>query len=162
MALTRTTPDEVRAVLGVSAEELEDATLDLKVFTDQLELDLSDIDSTLPALLDSILATPVLSRTAEQTKVFTIANLFSAYAYGRILLTSLPLFSPKKLTDGRAEFERFADPFEAVRNGVNAGYVSIRARLQAALTLLSGYTPPAAITPIFTIAAPLAVDPVTA
>jgi hypothetical protein len=162
MALTRTTADEVRAVLGVSDEELEDLTLDLKVFTDQLELELSDIDSTLPALLDSILATPVLSRTAAQTKVFTIANLFSAYAYGRILLTSLPLFSPKKVTDGRAEFERFADPFEAVRNGVNAGYVSIRARLQAALTLLSGYTPPAAITPIFTIAAPLAVDPVTA
>jgi hypothetical protein len=162
MALTRTTTDEVRAVLGVSAEELEDITLDLKVFTDQLELELSDIDSTLPALLDLILATPVLSRTAAQTKVFTIANLFSAYAYGRILLTSLPLFSPKRMTDGRAEFERFADPFEVVRNGVNAGYVSIRARLQAALTLLSGYTPPAAITPIFTIAAPLAVDPVTA
>lgn len=162
MALTRTTPDEVRAVLGVSDEELEDATLDLKVFTDQLELELSDIDSTLPALLDSILATPVLSRTAAQTKVFTVANMFSAYAVAKTLLTSLPLFSPKKVTDGRAEFERFADPFEAVRNGVNAGYVSIRARLQAALALLSGYTPPAAITPIFTVAAPLAVDPVTA
>jgi hypothetical protein len=161
MALTRTTADEVRAVLGVSDEELEDLTLDLKVFTDQLELELSDIDATLPWTLDTILAIPSVSRTAAQAKVFTIANLFSAYAYGKILLTSLPLFSPKRMTDGRAEFERFADPFETVRNGVNAGYVSLRARLQTALTTLNGYAAPAAITPIFSVSIGLAVDPVT-
>jgi hypothetical protein len=54
MALTRTTHDEVRAVLGVSVEEIENSTLDLKVFTDQLEIELSDIGSTLPAQLDTI------------------------------------------------------------------------------------------------------------
>lgn len=161
MALTRTTYDEVRAVLGVSDEELENATLDLKVFTDQLELELSDISVLLPTSLDTITAQP--SKTATEQKLLNVANMFSAYAYARILLTSLPLFSPKRLTDGRAEFERFADPFQGVRDGVSAGYTAMRVRLQSAFaTLEATYSAPVITPLVFTIAAGLAVDPVTA
>lgn len=162
MALTRTTYDEVRAVLGVSVEELEDATLDLKVFTDQLELELSDISSTLGSTLDTITAIPDISRTDAQKKLFLVANMFAAYAYAKVLLTGLPLFSPKRLTDGRAEFERFADPFESVRDGVSAGYVGLRVRLQNALAALDpAYSAPTTTRLVFTAAVGLAADPIT-
>ncbi len=163
MALIRTTHDEVRAVLGVSNEELEDATLDLKVFTDQLEFELSDIDEGLPATLTAIAALAEGARTAAQQKVFVVANMFSAYAYGKVLLTSLPMFSPKRITDGRAEFERFLDPFNDVRDGVSAGYTGLRVRLQNALASLdNAYSAPTTSRVVFTAAVGLAVDPITA
>ena len=163
MALTRTTYDEVRAVLGVSDEEITNATLDLKVFTDQLELELTDIDPSLPTYLDTITGVVEGARTPEQKKLFAVGNMFSAYAYAKILLTSLPLFSPKRVTDGKAEFERFLDPFQEVRDGVSAGYVSMRVRLQTALAALNNaYSAPQASTVVFTASVGLAVDPVTA
>jgi hypothetical protein len=163
MALTRTTHDEVRATLGVSDEELENATLDLKVFTDQLELELSDIDPTLPTTLDTITAIAEGSRTAAQAKLFNIANIFCSYAYAKVLLTSLPLFSPKTITDGRAEFERHINLMDDVRDGISAGYSALRTRLQDALAALgSGYTAPVATTIIFATSIGLATDPVTA
>jgi len=163
MALTRTTYDEVRAVLGVSDEEITNATLDLKVFTDQLELELTDIDPSLPTYLDTITGVVEGARTPEQKKLFAVGNMFSAYAYAKILLTSLPLFSPKRVTDGKAEFERFLDPFQEVRDGVSAGYVSMRVRLQTALAALNNaYSAPQAATVVFTASVGLAVDPVTA
>ncbi len=163
MALTRTTHDEVRAVLGVSVEEIENSTLDLKVFTDQLEIELSDIDSTLPAQLDTITGVIESARTPEQKKLFAVANMFSAYAYARILLTSLALFSPKTITDGRAQTERVTDPFADTRDGVQAGYVAMRQRVQAALAIVEpAYTAPARLTQVFTAAVGLASDPVTA
>lgn len=163
MALTRTSHDEVRATLGVSDEELEDATLDLKVFTDQLELELMDISPTLPATLYTIEAIPEASRTAVQAKLFIVANIFCSYAYARVLLTSLPLFSPKRITDGRAEVERHINLMDDVKDGIHAGYSALRTRLQAALAALgSGYTPPVATTVVFTASVGLAVDPITA
>jgi hypothetical protein len=163
MALTRTTYEEVRATLGVSDEELENETLDLKVFTDQLELELTDIDPTLPTTLDTIAALAEASRSAAQKTVFNVANLFVSYAYARILLTSLPLFSPKRVTDGRAEVERHAGMMEDTRDGVYAGYSTLRTRLQNALAALgNGYTAPVATSVAFTASVGLAVDPVTA
>jgi hypothetical protein len=163
MALTRTPHDEIRAVLGVSDDELSDATLNLNMVSDQIELELSDISDTLPTALDAIVATPVLTRTAAQAKLASMAGLFCSYAAAKILLSSLPMFAAKRITDGRAEMERFADPFADIRAGVNSGYTALRLRLQTALAVVdtSFTATTVTVTPIFTVASPLAVDPVT-
>lgn len=60
-----TTYDDVRAVLGVSTDELEDTTLALETYASALLLDLEDVDVALPAAYSALLGT---GRTAADRK----------------------------------------------------------------------------------------------
>lgn len=152
------TYDEIRAVLGVSDEELEDGTLALPMYVKLLQMDLADIDATLETQYTAISALPTKSDLEQ--KLLDVVSVFSAYAISKHLLTSMPLFAPKTITDGRAEVERVTDPFEGVRVGVNTMYPILRARVLAALgNLGTPITADAART--YFVATGLAVNPVT-
>lgn len=147
--------DEIRAVLGVSDDELEDGTLALPMWLTMLRLELGDISEQLE---DRYMFTRAQSTpTPQEQKLLDVVSVFSAYAIAKHLLTSLPLFAPKRITDGRAEVDRVADPFESVRQGVNSNYDTLRGRLNLLLEIAK---PTANIRTYFT-AVGLAVNPIT-
>lgn len=154
-----TTPDEIRAVLGVSQEEIEDVTLAMPLYLRQLQFELSDIDPTLESSYLTIAG--LASRTAAQQKLYDVMQAFAPYQVAKVLLTSAPLFAPRRITDGRAEVERIVDPYAEVREGVDAGFLSLRARLVNALVALGTAVTTESRTLIYSAAAGLAVNPVT-
>lgn len=160
--LDYTTYEEVRAVLGVSATELPDLTLSQPQYGTALTLDLRDISVSVPTLYTTISAIPQISRTADQQWYYDLTRLTAAYAIARNLLTSLPLFSVARLTDGRAEFERQKDIFDDVREAVNAMYNRLMKKLADLLLQLEpGAIVFTEVTQTYTLSIGLGTDPVT-
>lgn len=156
-----TTYDEIRAVLGVSDEEIENVTLALPIYATELEFVLSDISEDVITEYTTIAAIAEGSRTAVQQRYYNVVRLFSSYVIAKSLLTSLPMFGFKSVGDGKADTERF-DKWEDVKAGVEAGYTGLLARLKALLQQLDpGFTPVAPVVRNFIVAAGLASDPVT-
>ena len=155
-----TTYAEVRAVLGVSDEELEDATLSLPLYAQQLELELESVYVSLPSMYSGIQALDPALRTPQQQKLFDIVQVYSAYATGKILLVSAPRFAPKRISDGRAEVERVADPFATLRDDLEQTLTALRARLVRALEALDVVFSPVAGRVYFG-AAGLSINPIT-
>ncbi len=156
-----TTFDEVRAVLGVSDEELEDEVLVQPFYERQLILDIEDVDTGIPDAFDTVSAIPYASRTKVQKRFYDVVQLFSAYALGRTLLTSLPYFAELRMQDGRSEKQRVKDPFAFTRDGVNAGFTAARQSLLAAYAATTGGTATARVTRTLLSGVGLATDPVT-
>ena len=150
--------DEIRAVLGVSDEELEDGTLALPMYLKLLQMEFSDMEPTLE--VQYLAAKGSASPTAEEQKLVDVVSVFSAYAISKNLLTSMPLFAPKRITDGRAETDRVTDPFEGVREGVNSTYQSLKARVLIALSNAGTPTTVATQRTYFAVAG-LAINPIT-
>lgn len=110
-----TTNDEIRAVLGVSEDELEDTTLDLPIYGLQLNTALFKVYSGLSGIYKTVSETPEEDRTASEQRLYDSTRIYAAYKLGRILLGSLKMFAPQKITDGKGEQNRFSDPFEIMR-----------------------------------------------
>lgn len=123
--------EDVRAILGVTDDEIEDATLALPLYLKQLQFALEDIAVGLEPLYLTLNAQP--TRTAVESKLVDVLQVFSAYCISKNLLTAIPLFSPKRIQDGRAVIERFPDPFSDLREGVDMAYISLLARLTGLL-----------------------------
>jgi len=156
-----TTPQEIRAVLGVSSTELTDETLALSMYGTLATLGLEDIHKNLPTEFSTVSALPV--KTSQQQRFVDLVKLYVPYKIAKELLTSLPLFAVKQLSDGRAEFQRQADVFNDLRDGVDAALNSLKFRLSA--TYASMYPAVIVNTPTATFssvrAAGLAVNPIT-
>ena len=158
---TYTTPETVRAVLGVSKTELTDATLNLGIYLTMVEHNLDDVSEGIVAEFAIVSAIPEGTRTAQQKKFFELVQLYAPYSLAKELLVSLPLFSVKSLTDGKAEFQRQDNVFEDVKDGVDAALTSLKYRLLAAYQTLTGATPTTRPTFSTIVSSPLGTDPVT-
>jgi hypothetical protein len=101
-----TTYDEVRAALGVSVDEIEDATLELDMYASALAIELEDIGDTLPGDFATIDGTDPSERTDAQKKVHQGVKAFVPYALALQLASSVPLFAPKAVSDGKATVTR--------------------------------------------------------
>ncbi len=156
---TYTTPDEVRAALGVSATELTDAVLAIPSYVLVATLALEDINVGLPALYTTTVAIP--TPTPDQQRFIDLTKLYATYSIAQNLLTSLPLFAVKALTDGRASFERIADPFEYIRDDLPALLAALKLRLAAIYTTLAGGSAYVRPTLLQVLATGLSLDPVT-
>ena len=142
MLTTYTTYGDVRAALGVSIDELDDATLALKLYDDALNADFDDISGTLRATFTTVnaLTTP----TTAQARFLACARSFATYSVSRTLLSALPMFGPKSVEDGKAKMDRFSNPIKDIAKRVEGEYDRWRARLEDALKALGE----AAATPI--------------
>lgn len=162
MALTDyTTYDEVRAALGVSDDEIEDATLALEMYSDSLILELEDIDLGVTGLFATVKALSEASRTDSQSRFFRYTRLFSTYAVGRQLASSLPLFGPKDQTADKTTVSRFADsPFRDVIKEVRAEYERYRKGLVTAYAAAMSSTATITDFNFFQVSSP-STDPVT-
>lgn len=161
MALTTyTSYAEVRAALGVSETELPDSVLALPMYETLAVTDLEDVYIGIPAKFIELSALP--SRTATEQRFVDLTRLFASYTLAQNLLTSLPLFAVKHLTDGRAGFDRQTDIYADVRDGVQGMYNVVKSRLTAAYKVvepsIAGYVPSSFA---YTTNATLGTDPVT-
>jgi hypothetical protein len=161
MALTDyTTCNDIRAALGVSDEELGDDTLSLELYEYNLMQDLMDVGDTLGD--DYLVVADLTVKTPQAVKFYQATRLFSTYAVARQLLGSLPLFSPKEVSDGKATMSRFSqNPYQDTIKTVKEQYDKFKTRLEAAYsTFKVSDAPVMTVRTLMAIATP-ANDPVT-
>lgn len=155
-----TSPDDIRAALGVSDDEIENVTISLPLYEDNLVVELSSIGSTLATLFATTKALP--TPTDDQKLFLAVTRTFCTYVVARQLTTALPMFAPKQITDGKASIARFSEsPFKETVKEVARQYEIYRARLvalYAALTAASA--PPASPLPYMSVVSP-SYDPIT-
>jgi hypothetical protein len=160
--LSVTTFADIRAVLGVSIEELSDPTLSLDVFALNLEVEMRDLGVSVVSDYLAVLAKPALQRTEQEQWFFTTTKLFGTYAVAKHLLGSLPLFSPREITDGKAAFTRYAaNPYTDTIKAVGAQYAQARSRVSDAYGVLNAQTAVVTGTPLYMAGGPAGYDPVT-
>lgn len=124
-----TSYDEIRAVLGVNDVELADTTLALGVYANNLSAELEDIDTAVPAKFEEVDAIDETQRTDAQRRFYDNTRLFATYAVAKQLLTSLPMFGPKDVSDSKAAISRFSDsPYKETSKKVCGQYDLSRAR----------------------------------
>jgi hypothetical protein len=134
MALTDyTTYAEVRAVLGVDEDELKDEVISLDVFSFGLTADLKDINATLPTQFATVSNKTEADRSEVEQQFFEVTKSFATYAAAKQLLSGLPMFGPKDISDSKTLASRFSDsPYKETANRVEKLYELNRARLVVA------------------------------
>lgn len=152
--------DEVRAALGVEVEELDDSTLELTLYADVLQVELEEVDIGLPATYDAVQAQS--SQSEEDLRFLQAAHLFATYAVAKHLGTTLPLFSPEQVTDGKSAMRRSQDtPYQKVIDAVGREYARFRGRLEQAYGVINSSTAaPRVAKTYFGVVTP-ASDPIT-
>ena len=153
-----TTYSDIRAVLGVSEDDLTDATLALQTYDDYLTQELEDIDIDLP---DTYATTLALSApTSAETRFVKACSLFATFSVAKTLTAALPLFAAKQITDGKAQVSRFDNPYKDAIKSINEQYETLKARLIAALGAIGTTTTAATVRRYMSVVSP-SVDPVT-
>lgn len=158
MLTTYTTYNDIRAVLGVSDEDLTDSTLSLQLYEDYLTQELEDINIDLPDTYATTMALP--SPTQDQRRFLKACSLFATFSVARTLTASLPLFAAKQITDGKAQVSRFDNPYKDAIKSINEQYETLKARLIAALGAIGTVTTSALVRRHMSVVSP-SVDPVT-
>lgn len=133
-----TSPDDVRACLGVSPKELDNSVLLLDMYETGLSEELLEMGDTLEADYLAIAALPQGDLTAAQQRFVNLTKLFSALSVSKTLAGSLSMFSPKKITDGKAAVERFVDAYAGMKEALAINYSTIRTKLIAAYAATGG------------------------
>jgi hypothetical protein len=159
MSLTSyTTYDDIRAVLGVSDDDLDDATLALEVYESFLVMDLEDIRVDLPELYTT--TTEIASPSAGQIRFIQSTRLFATYSVAKQLASSLPLFAAKEVTDSKAGVTRFDSPYKDVILALARDYERLRTRLIQALNVLGSETQSRQRRSLMSVVSPVT-DPIT-
>jgi len=136
--LTYTTYEDVRAVLGISDDDLEDAALDLGVYAGDLYLALTEISEDLPALYVTKKAIAEGSRTSDEQKFVLLVSRFATYQVARQSGAAI-LMGAQKITDGKAEMARFtSSPYKDLLDRVEAEYARVRRLLENVFATLTG------------------------
>lgn len=156
-----TTFDEVRAALGVSPEDLEDAQIDLPMFASILEVELEDIHVNLPTVYAATKALSTL--TAAEERFLKGTHLFATYALARQLTTTLPLFSPEQVTDGKAAYRRpqAGTPYQKVIDAVHTEYDRFRKRLETLFAEVNASAVQETVAKVYLSVVSPAADPIT-
>ena len=154
-----TSPQEVRALLGVSSKELKDEQLDLAIYRQLLSLDLADLDTSLESDVELILAK--LMPTTDEAKVLSLVKLFSSYSIALHIFPTLEQLAPQKITDGKAEVQRQTQDLTILRSGLEAGKQRVQSRLLDAYKLINiGAASTTLVIPTFVVGSTLTNDPV--
>lgn len=160
--LDYTTYDDIRAVLGVSSDELEDSTLSLTVYEYGLSSELRSINRAIPTDHATVAAKSESTWTNEERDFIEVMSLFSTYAVARHLLTSLPLFSPKEISDGKASMVRYSiNPYEETIKRVEGMYQRYRDELETVYSAYKVETAPSRPLRTFMSVASPSSDPIT-
>ena len=118
-----TSYDQIRAVLGVSLDEITDTTLALEVYDTELDYDLSSLSATLASEYAVIAAKLPVDRTTDETEKYITTRVYSTYSVAKTLLYSLPMFAPQSISDGKAKVSRFSNsPLDMIRQNVIGQY----------------------------------------
>lgn len=155
-----TSYDEIRAVLGVESEELSDDTLGLNIYENSLLQDLDEIDVGLTAEILAV-RTMETELSDAQNRLLRNADLFAPHCVAFHLTTSLPMFAPKNIGDGKATLARFSDaPYRDTVRKVTTAYERYKTSLSAAYKALISSSLTTQVRQ-YSIVSGLSIDPVT-
>jgi hypothetical protein len=99
------TADEIRAMLGVEVKELPDSKIDLPVYLRSVKLAVGRLD-TQRRYWDAFEALPGSGMSDVQQRFSDAFLTFAGWKAASLLAVSLPQFSPRSITDGKASFQR--------------------------------------------------------
>lgn len=151
--------DDIRAALGVSEDEIEDGTLLLPLYENKL---LSEFEDISPSLAEDFLLLPSSGRTAIQDKFARNVQMFATYAVAKHLTISLPLFSPKDISDSKALQSRYASsPYKDTIAGIFEEYGSLKSRLDSVYSVIKSTTVTVFRPRVYFAVSSLQPDPVT-
>lgn len=154
--------EDVRAALGVSSDELDDTTLSLPLYEYSLKARLREIDTTVTTVYATLVDVTLTSLTDSQKNLKEAVYLFSTYAVALQLTVSLPLFSPKEISDGKSMQSRYTqDPYEVTIKMVTGQYEKFKKNLAV---LFATYILSASATPVvrvFQLKSSPSYDPLT-
>lgn len=161
MAVTDyTTSDLVRSVLGVSADELENTTIETTVYGTRLDEAAYTLAPGLPADFATIGAVP--SPTPTQTRFLNLVEAWATYQMAYFLLTSVAMFAPKEIEASRDRFARVDDPYSFLRSSIPASLALISKQLLAVYAQLMPSEPiPDTVDLTYVDTVDLGTDPVT-
>lgn len=159
--LDYTSYDQVRAVLGVSSEEVTDSELALPIWWMTLNEKFSDISELVVPNYSTIAAISLGSRTPVQIKFLETAKLFATYAIAEDLLVALPMFGFQSVTDGKASQQRF-DRWDDIKIGIQKNVNVLKVKLRVTLAAIDvSYAAPVPVSRTYVASAGIATDPVT-
>ncbi len=152
-----TTYNDLRAALGVSSTDLTDEVLSLNLYELILKQEFENIDLTLEStyITTEALTTP----TAAEMRFLAATDLFATYAVAKHLTASLPMFSFKQLTDGKAQGTRFDNPYKDTVAYVKSQYDAAKSKLVEAFAAVGTTVTPTVTKSYFSIVSP-STDPV--
>lgn len=135
-----TTFSDVRAIIGVTAEELPDTDLALEVYLFGLESELDGVSSTLNAdFLVAAAAVVAGTDTTAQKVLYRATRLFATAQVASTAAQSLPLRAQKSITDGKASVSRFSDsPYKATLENLNKLLAQTKANLKEQYDIILG------------------------
>lgn len=156
-----TTPNNVRAVLGISDKEAEDVVVTSNVYLTGMLEALRALSLTLAADYTT-LKIQSGTRTAAETRFLLLAESFCSYTVAIQLIPALPLLAPQLITDGKSQQQRIANPYEQLKPSLSASLALFSFNLMDAYSTIN----PAIAKPVKTArtmvaAVGLAVDPIT-
>lgn len=161
--------DDVRAVLGVSDEELSDETLSLNLYKVALTEAYEDVSSTLLDLVVELQTKEALVKedptatnmTRPEKRLLGLSSVYATYVVAVEAASSMPMFAAQTISDGKAEGSRFAGAYQSTLQDAKAQLEDYRNRLQNLLTeSFNGQAVTATIYTPFSRAT-LSIDPVT-
>lgn len=125
------TYDDVRAALGVSSDEITDATLSLDLYSNGLDQEIDDISPTLGDEYLVIKDLDLDGMSPIQKSLYKATRLYAVYALARQQLgTALAMFAPKDITDGKTATGRASGAtYEETLANVTSYYEGVRKRL---------------------------------
>lgn len=160
--LDYTTFEDVRAALGVSPDEIEDSTLSLSLYEFSLSAAIRAVSAGLTADFATVDAKVPNTLTSIEEILIECMTLFATYAVARELLTSLPLFSPKEITDGKAAVTRYSiNPYKDTMARVEAQYTRYRDALVTAYADYKSTSTTTNVAPVLLFVGQPSFDPVT-
>jgi hypothetical protein len=136
-----TTSSAVRAVLGVSEQELPDDVLQEPIYTTLLTEDLRAIHPQIIADFATVAVIEV--KTDDQERFFDLVQMYSAYHIAKRCLGAVGMFAPGIIKDARSELQRTGDPYKQLRADILATLPTLKVRMRGAYARIN----PAAVAP---------------
>lgn len=157
-----TSYSDVRAALGVGTKEITDDTLALSLYEDSLMVILEDIGDSFLDDLQTLKSEDEGTLTKTQRNLLRLSRLFATYAVAQHLTSTLPLFSPQQITDGKAAFSRFSDdPYTKTVEKVVGLFQQYQTKLDEAYSAYKSTSSRTNVTPVLLAISSPSTDPVT-
>lgn len=159
--------DDIRAALGVSADEIEDTTLSLELYESDLLSQLEELGEEVNQDLLELYEpfkedADVEAMSKNEARFYRAMRSFSTYAVAKHLCTALPLFSPKDITDGKASTSRYAsNPYKDTIEGIAGQFDLNRTRLLQAVAALGSTSVATPTSRVYMSRVAPATDPIT-
>lgn len=108
------TADNIRAILGISEEDIPDAAVLDMNFAVRLQEKLYDLS---PTLIDYYASTKALpTPTTDQQRLLDMVGSFASYVVAQALAETGANSMPKAIEDGKAKMERMDRAFDDLRD----------------------------------------------